>query len=180
NLLEEIERSKRNDLSRLIYALGIRHVGEKAARTLAEHFGALDALARASEEELQVVSEIGPNTAAAIVSWFTRSRHRELIEKLRQRGVNFSSRAKVQRPSGTLSGKTVVISGSLPGITREQAAARLEAAGAKVSGSVSGKTDFLLAGDLPGSKLERARTLGVRTVTWGEMLEIMSATSGPQ
>ncbi|MGH9317954.1 MAG: NAD-dependent DNA ligase LigA [Thermoanaerobaculia bacterium] len=180
NLLEEIERSKRNDLSRLTYALGIRHVGEKAARTLAEHFGTLDALARASEEELQVVSEIGPNTATAIVSWFSHPRHRELIEKLRQSGVNFSSRVKGERPSGTLSGKTVVISGTLPGITREQAAARLEAAGAKVSGSVSGKTDFLLAGDSPGSKFERARTLGVRTVTWGEMLEIMGKTSGSQ
>ncbi|HSS44001.1 MAG TPA: NAD-dependent DNA ligase LigA, partial [Thermoanaerobaculia bacterium] len=122
NLLEEIERSKRNDLSRLIYALGIRHVGEKAARTLAEHFGALDALARATEESLQEVSEIGPNTAATIVSWFSHPRHRELIEKLRQRGVNFSSRAGVQRPSGILSGKTVVISGTLPGVTREQAA----------------------------------------------------------
>jgi len=180
NLLEEIQRSKRNDVSRLIYALGIRHVGEKAARTLAEHFGALDGLSHATEEELQLVSEIGPNTAAAIVSWFSRPRHRELIERLRRHGLNFSSLASARRPSRRLSGKSVVITGTLPGVTREEAAARLEAAGARVSASVSGKTDFLLAGDTPGSKLKRARSLGVATVTWEQMLEIMGERSGTQ
>ncbi len=180
NLLEEIDRSKQNDLSRLIFALGIRHVGEKAARTLAGHFGTLEALAGASEEQLQVVPEIGPNTAAAIVSWFSHPRHRQLVEKLRRHGLNFSSRAEAARPSGALAGKTVVITGHLVGITREEARARLEAAGAKVSGSVSGKTDFLLAGDSPGGKLSRARALSVRTVTWGQMLEIMGQSSGSQ
>ena len=174
NLLAEIARSRQNDLSRLVFALGIRHVGEKAARTLAEHFGTLDALAAAGPERLLEVAEVGPNTAAAVVSWFSRPRHRELVEKLRRHGVNLSSRAP--RPAaggGALAGRTVVITGTLPGIARADATARMEAAGAKVSASISAKTDFLLAGEAAGSKLERARALGVRVVTWDEMLAII-------
>ncbi|HJW13998.1 MAG TPA: NAD-dependent DNA ligase LigA [Thermoanaerobaculia bacterium] len=174
NLLAEIEKSKENDLSRLVFALGLRHVGEKAARTLAERFRSLDALAGASEEELQGAEEIGPATAAAVASYFRHPRHRELVEKLRRHGVNFASRAPARpREGGTLGGKTVVITGTLPGITREEAAERLSAAGAKVTGSVSRKTDFLLAGEEAGSKLEKARSLGVRVVTWAEMREII-------
>ncbi len=173
NLLAEIEKSKENDLSRLVFALGLRHVGEKAAKTLAEHFGSLDALAKATEEELQKAEEIGPNTAAAVASWFSHPRYRELIEKLRRHGLNFSSQVVQSRPAGELAGKTVVITGTLPGITREEAARRLEAAGAKVSGSVSAKTDFLVAGESAGSKLDRAGALKVRIVTWDEMLDIM-------
>ncbi|HEY3169982.1 MAG TPA: NAD-dependent DNA ligase LigA, partial [Thermoanaerobaculia bacterium] len=134
NLAAEIERSKENDLSRLLFALGIRHVGEKAAATLARRFGSLDALAGASEEELQSVEEVGPNTAAAIAAWFSHPRHQELVEKLRRHGVNFVSRERVSRGDGPLTGRTVVITGVLPGIAREEAARRLEAAGAKVSG----------------------------------------------
>jgi DNA ligase (NAD+) len=172
NLLGEIEKSKANDPSRLLFGLGIPHIGEKAAKTLARHFGSLDALAAASEEELLAVEEVGPNTAAAIAAWFSHPRHRELVEKLRRHGVNM----RAERPAaaaGPLSGKTVVITGTLPGVTRDEAAARLEAAGARVAGSVSKKTDFLLAGEDAGSKLARAEELGVRTVTWDEMLEIM-------
>jgi len=173
NLLEEIERSKENDLSRLLFALGIRHVGEKAAATLASRFGSLDALAAASEEELQSVDEVGPNTASAIAAWFSHSRHRELVEKLRSRGVNFFSRRGRPPSDGPLAGKTVVLTGVLPGVTREEAARRLEAAGAKISGSVSKKTDYVLAGEAAGSKFEKARALGVSTVTWDEMLAIL-------
>jgi DNA ligase (NAD+) len=173
NLLAEIERSKGNDVSRLLFALGIRHVGEKAAATLARQFGSLDALMSADEDELQSVEEVGPNTARAILAWFSHPRHRELVEKLRTRGVNFLSGASRPSSNGPLAGRSVVITGTLPGITRDEAARLLETAGAKVSGSVSRKTDFLLAGESAGSKLEKARSLGVRVVSWEEMAGIL-------
>ena len=177
NLVAEIERSKENDLSRLVFALGLRHVGEKAARTLAQHFRTLDALAAASEEDLQAAEEIGPATAAAVASYFRHPRQRDLIERLRSHGVNFASRAPEKPRAGALAGKTVVITGTLPGITRDEAAERLAAAGAKIVGSVSKKTDFLLAGEEAGSKLDKAQSLGVCVVTWEEMREIMAARS---
>jgi DNA ligase (NAD+) len=173
NVLDEIARSKGNDLSRLIYALGIRHVGEKVARTLARQFGSLDRLAEAGGEELQSVDDVGPNTAATVRAWFSHPRHAELIERLRGHGLNFTESAGPAEASGPLSGRTAVLTGTLPGVTREGAAALLEGAGAKIAGSVSRKTDFLVAGEDAGSKLERARELGVRVVTWPEMLEII-------
>jgi DNA ligase (NAD+) len=177
NLIGEIERSKDNDLARLLFALGIRHVGERAAATLARRFGSLDALVAAGEEELQSVEEVGPNTAAAVVAWFSRPRHRDLVEKLRRYGVNSLSRESRPTAAGPLSERTVVITGTLSGVTREEAARRLGAAGAKVASSVSRKTDYLLAGEAAGSKLEKANALGVRTVTWEEMLEILEGGS---
>jgi DNA ligase (NAD+) len=173
NLVAEIEKSKGNDASRLLFALGIRHVGEKAAKTLVGHFGTLDALAGASEEELQAVEDVGPNTAAAIRTWFARPRHRELIEKLRAHGVRLDGERRERPPAGALSGQTVVLTGTLRGITREEAGERLAAAGAKLSGSVSKKTDYVVVGESPGSKLEKARALGVRVVTWDEMLAVL-------
>ena len=178
NLLAEIAQSRKNDLSRLVFALGIRHVGEKAARSLARHFGSLDAIAAASEEELQAVPEIGPNTAASIAAWFSRPKHRDLVERLRAHGVNLTGSARAAS-EGPLAGRSVVITGTLPGTTREEATAALEAAGAKVSGSVSKKTDFLLAGESAGSKLERARELGVRVVDWEEMRRILDGEVAP-
>jgi DNA ligase (NAD+) len=172
NLLEEIARSKENDLARLLFALGIRHVGERAARTLALRFGSLDAIASAAAEQLQRVPEIGPNTAAAVVAWFSHPSHRDLVERLRRHGVNFQSRETVPPAQGPLSGKTVVITGTLP-LAREQARRLLEAAGAKVAGSVSKKTDLVVVGEGSGTKLERARQLGVRTAGWEEVLEII-------
>jgi DNA ligase (NAD+) len=173
NLLGEIERSKENDLSRLLFALGIRHVGEKAAATLARRFGSLDAVMEAGEEILQRVEEVGPNTASAIVAWFSHPRERELVEKLRRHGVNFLSKETRPAADGALAGKTVVITGTLPGVTREEAGRRLEAAGARIAGSVSKKTDYVVAGEAAGSKLEKAKSLGVETVTWDEMLELL-------
>jgi DNA ligase (NAD+) len=173
NLLAQIEKSKTNDFSRLLFALGIRHVGEKAARTLALHFGSLAALAAAGEEELQAAEEVGPNTAAAVQAWFSHPRHRELVDKLRARGVNFETARPVRAASGALAGKTVVLTGTLPDISREDAAARLETAGARIATSVSKKTDFLVVGESAGSKLEKAKALKVRTVAWEEMLEIL-------
>jgi len=174
NLLAEIEKSKGGDLPRLIFALGLRHVGEKAAKTLARHFGTLDSLAAASEEQLQEAEEVGPNTAAAVAAYFAHGKNRELVEKLRRHGVNFESRERAAAPEkGALAGKRVVITGALPGVTREEVSLRLEEAGAKVSSSVSAKTDFLLAGEEAGGKLARARSLGVSVVTWEEMREII-------
>jgi DNA ligase (NAD+) len=173
NLIEEIDRSKSNDASRLLFALGIRHVGEKAAKTLIGHFGSIDALAAASEEQLQAVDEVGPNTAAALRAWFAHPRHRDLIENLRRHGVRLDGQLQARAPEGAMSGKTVVITGTLSGISREEAAERLAAAGAKVAGSVSKKTDYVVVGESAGSKLEKAKALGVATVTWEEMLEIL-------
>jgi DNA ligase (NAD+) len=173
NLIAEIEQSKENDLSRLLLALGIRHVGEKAAGTLARRFGSLDALMEATEEDLQGVEEVGPNTAAAVTAWFSHPRHRELVEKLRSHGVNFLSKETRPAAGGPLAGKTVVITGTLPGVTREDAARRLEAAGARIAGSVSRKTDYVVAGEAAGSKLEKAKSLRVDTVTWNEMLDLL-------
>jgi DNA ligase (NAD+) len=173
NLVAEIAKSRGNDASRLLFALGIRHVGEKAAKTLVGHFGTLDALAAASEEELQTVDDVGPNTAVAIRAWFARSRHRDLIEKLRRHGVRLDGERRERPAAGVLAGRTVVLTGTLPGITREEAGERLAAAGARLSGSVSKKTDYVVVGESPGSKLEKARALGVRAVTWEEMLALL-------
>ncbi|MEP6769614.1 MAG: NAD-dependent DNA ligase LigA [Acidobacteriota bacterium] len=176
NLTAQIETSKGNDLFRLIFALGIRHVGEKAARILARRFRTLNGLAAATADELQRAEEVGPNTAAAVVAWFAHPRHRELIDRLRGYEVNFESREKAPPPDGALLGKTVVVTGILDGASREEAEARLESAGARVAGSVSKKTDYLVAGEAAGSKLEKARSLGVPVVTWAEMLVIMGNT----
>lgn len=173
NLIAEISRSRENDLSRLLFALGIRHVGEKAAKVLARRFRTLDAIAAATPEELQRAEDVGPNTAAALAAWFGHPRHRELIEKLRSFGVRFESGEEAPPPDGPLAGKTIVLTGSLSGITREEASGILEAAGAAVSGSVSKKTAWVVAGDAAGSKLEKARALGVPVVTWEEMLVII-------
>ncbi|MEP6470474.1 MAG: NAD-dependent DNA ligase LigA [Acidobacteriota bacterium] len=173
NLIAEIEQSKENDLSRLLFALGIRHVGEKAAGTLARKFGSLDALSEATEEALQGVEEVGPNTACAVTAWFSHPRHRELVERLRAHGVNFLSKETRPAADGPLAGKTVVLTGALPGVTREDAARILQAAGARIASSVSKKTDYVVAGEAAGSKLEKAKSLGVETVTWNEMLELL-------
>jgi DNA ligase (NAD+) len=173
NLIMEIERSKGHDASRLLYALGIRHVGEKAAGTVMGHFGSLDAVAAASEGELQAVPDVGPNTAAAIRAWFSHPRHAELVEKLRRHGVRFEGEKTARVADGTLAGKRIVVTGTLGGVSREEAEERLAAAGARVSGSVSKKTDYLVVGESPGTKLDKARTLGVRVVTWEEMLAIL-------
>ncbi len=173
NLIAEIEKSKQNDASRLLFALGLRHVGEKAAKTLVGHFGTIDAIASAAPEELEAVEDVGPNTAAAIRDWFSHPRHRELLEKLRLHGVRFDGERRERAAAGALAGRTVVLSGTLAGITREEAAERLAAAGAKIAGSVSKKTDYVVVGESPGSKLEKAKALGVPVVTWEEMLAIL-------
>ena len=163
NVKEQIERSKQNDLSRLVYALGIRHVGEKAAATLARYRRSMAGILDASLEELQTVPEIGPVVAASVRAFADEPHNRALVEKLTAAGVNMAS----QQPepsvaaAGPLTGKTFVLTGTLPSMTREEATAEIERLGGKVSGSVSRKTSYLVAGEEAGSKLDKARTLGV-------------------
>jgi DNA ligase (NAD+) len=162
SVAEEIARSKANDLGRLIYALGIRHVGEKAAAVLAAHFRTMDALLDASAEALEQVPEIGPVVAASVRLFAEEPRNRALVDRLRAAGVNFESRAPAARSApGPLSGKTFVLTGTLESMTREDATAALEALGAKVTGSVSKKTSYVVAGAEAGTKLAKAEQLGV-------------------
>jgi DNA ligase (NAD+) len=174
NLMAQIERSKGAGLSRLLFALGIRHVGEKAARLLARRFRTIAALSAATPDELTAVPEIGPNTAEAIRSWFERPSNAALVERLLARGVSGEEAGPAGPEAGPLAGKTVVVTGTIEGVTRDEAAAaRLERAGAKVAGSVSKKTAFVVAGENAGSKLDRARELGIPVRTWAEALREM-------
>jgi DNA ligase (NAD+) len=167
NVTAQIERSKQNDLARLVYALGIRHVGEKAAATLARYLRTMAALMEASAEQLQAVPDIGPVVAASVRSFAEEPRNRELIAKLAAAGVNMSSQQpppSVAGP-GPLSGKTFVLTGTLPTMSREEAAAAIERLGGKVSGSVSKKTAYVVVGADAGTKLAKASELGVPTLT---------------
>ena len=171
NVLDEIEASKKLPLERMIYGLGIRFVGERTAEFLAEHFGSMDGLMQASEEELQEVNEVGPRIAHSIVEFFQEPRNRELVKHLRRAGLTFTGKKK-QR--GTkLSGKTFVLTGTLTNYTRDQAKKLIEDAGGRVSGSVSKKTDFVVAGSDAGSKLDQAKELGVKVIDEKEMEELV-------
>ena len=163
NLLRAIETTKRNDVSRLIYALGIRHVGERAGKLLAKRFGSLDNLIRATKEELTAVDEIGDVMADSILTFFAEPKNLQSIEKLRAAGVNFESH-EVDESDSRFAGKTFVLTGTLPTYKREEAKEIIERLGGKVSGSVSKKTDFVLAGEEAGSKLDKANALGVEVI----------------
>lgn len=165
NVVEQLERSKGNDLSRLIYALGIRHIGEKAAATLARSFRTMDRLLDAPLEALTSVSEIGPVVAASVRAFADEPRNRLLVERLKGAGVNIESQAPepTDQP-GPLAGKVFVLTGTLSAMSREDAIAALERLGAKVAGSVSRKTTFVVAGAEAGSKLQKAQQLGVETL----------------
>src|SRR5437660_10595522 len=159
NLLREIEASKKLPLERVILGLGIRFVGERTAQLLAEHFGSMDAFMSSSFEELQEVNEVGPRVGEAISEYFSEPRNRELVERLRKSGLKFEGE---QKKRGTkLAGKTFVLTGTLPTLSRDQAKKMIEDAGGKVSGSVSKKTDYVVAGSDAGSKLDKARELKV-------------------
>jgi DNA ligase (NAD+) len=169
NVAEQIERSKANDLSRLLYALGIRHVGEKAAATLARHFRSMEKLLASPVEALQSVPEIGPVVAASVRGFGDEPRNRALIERLMQAGVNMTSHApEVGQGVGALAGKTFVLTGTLSTLSREDATAAIERLGGKVTGSVSKKTSFLVVGADAGSKLDKARDLGVPVLSEAE------------
>jgi DNA ligase (NAD+) len=165
NVVAQIERSKSNDLSRLLYGLGIRHVGEKAAATLARHFRTMERLLETPVEQLQSVQEIGPVVAASVRDFADEPRNRELVTRLAAAGVNMASQAPEQPDSpGPLSGKVFVLTGTLSSMTREQAQDAIERLGGRVAGSVSKKTTYVVAGEEAGSKLEKARQLGVETL----------------
>jgi DNA ligase (NAD+) len=167
NLRREIENSKKLPLERVIYGLGIRMVGERTAQFLAEHFGSMDALMKASEEELQAVSEIGPRVSQSIREFFDEPKNVALVERLRKAGLTFSGEKK-QRGTA-LAGKTFVLTGALERHTRDEAKKMIEDAGGKVAGSVSKKTDYVVAGAEAGSKLDKARELGVAVIGEKEM-----------
>jgi DNA ligase (NAD+) len=167
NVVAALDRARRTTLERFIFALGIRHVGESTARDLARHFGALDALMAADEAQLLEVTDVGPVVAASIARFFAEPHNREVIEQLRASGVTWPESEPAPSgasAAGPLAGRTVVLTGTLPTLTREQASAMVLAAGGKVSGSVSKKTDYVLAGDEAGSKLDKARLLGVPVI----------------
>jgi DNA ligase (NAD+) len=161
NVVEAIEGSKSTTLARFIYALGIRHVGEATARDLARHFGALDPLLHADVDALLEVPDVGPVLAEAIRDFFAERHNRDVIAQLRKAGVHWPEGPPQRAPAGPLAGMIVVLTGTLPTMTRDEAKALLEAAGAKVAGSVSAKTNYVVAGADAGSKLAKAQALGV-------------------
>ncbi|MFN2602722.1 MAG: NAD-dependent DNA ligase LigA [Gemmatimonadaceae bacterium] len=175
SLLAAIETSKQQPLSRLLNALGIRHVGTMAAQLLARHFGTMDALAAASEEEIMAVRGIGEIIAVGVESYFRNGAAKRLIEKLRKAGVNFTEPRTVAT-GGALSGKTVVITGTLPTLSRTRATEVVEQAGGRVTNSVSRATSFLVAGADAGSKLEKAKAIGVEIIDESELLRRIKQT----
>jgi DNA ligase (NAD+) len=167
----ELERSRDTTLERLIYALGIRNVGETTARDLARHFGDLEALEKASEEQLLQVSDVGPVVARSIRQFFDEPHNRQAVQDLVARGVRWPAVAPTPRAEGAV--KSFVLTGKFSDMTRDEARARIEAKGHKVAGSVSKKTDFVVAGEDAGSKLDKARALGVTILQEKQFIEML-------
>ncbi len=173
NLLDALEKSKKTTLARFLYALGIREVGEATAKQLAQHYGDLSSLMSASEESLQTVSDVGPIVAKHIVSFFVENHNREVIDKLLEAGIHWE-KVKTTSHALPLAGKTFVLTGTLKNFSREEAKEKLEQLGAKVSGSVSSKTSYVVVGEDAGSKLAKAKELGVSVLTEDEFLKIIN------
>ena len=174
NVVAAIEKSKTTTLARFIFALGIRHVGETTAKDLATHFGNLDAVMAADESALLEVRDVGPVLARAIADFFAERHNRDVIAKLRAAGVRFAEGSPRRAKNGAASGKTFVLTGTLPSLTRDEASALIEAEGGKVTTSVSKKTDFLVAGAEAGSKLERAQALEVTIIDEAGLKKLLS------
>jgi DNA ligase (NAD+) len=170
-LLDEIERSKKAGLARVLMGLGIRFVGERTAELLAQEFGSIDAIMAASREELERVEEVGPRISEAIVDFFARPANRALVEALKAAGVEMTAEKKPR--SAELAGLTFVLTGTLPNLTRDEARQRIEAAGGKVAGSVSKKTSYVVAGEEAGSKLDKARELKVPVIDEAGLLAML-------
>jgi len=175
NLIQAIAHSKRTSLDRFLYALGIPDVGESTAKALARYFGSLDPLMQASEADLIEVPDVGPIMAAHIATFFAEPHNREAIAELRAAGVVWEDSAPQRKSEGPLTGKTVVLTGTLTSLTRDEAKDKLEALGAKVSGSVSKKTSFVVAGNEAGSKLDKAQELGVEVWDEAQLLKFLKA-----
>ncbi len=173
NVLAALEKSKHTTLPRFLFGLGIRHVGEATAKDLARHFGGLDAIIGATVEQLLEVNDVGPIVAEAIHTFFAQPHNREVVEQLRACGVTWQEGPPAERTTLPLAGKTFVLTGTLPTLSREDAKERLEAAGAKVAGSVSKKTHYVVAGEEAGSKLAKAQELGVPILDEAGMLALL-------
>jgi DNA ligase (NAD+) len=173
NLLEQIERSKGRDLARFVFALGIRHVGERLAQILAERYRALEALEAAPAEELIEVEEVGPKVAESVRFFFDRPENRELIRRLREAGVG-AAPPEVAKPAGPLAGQVFVITGTLDGMSRDEAREILEGLGAEVASAVTRRTTGLVVGASPGSKLDKARELGIRIIDQAEFQALVA------
>ena len=169
NLIASLETSRRTTLARFLFALGIPQVGEATAQTLAQHFGTLETLMQANVESLETVADVGPVVAREIRRFFDQPHNQRVIEALRRHGVNWPEETPTFVPDGVFTGKTVVITGTLPNLSRDQARRWLIEQGAKVSGSVSSRTDFLIAGADPGSKYDKAVSLGIQVIEEYEM-----------
>ena len=175
NVMAQLERSKKNDLWRVLFGVGIRHVGERAAQVLARRFGRLEGLLAASLEELEAVHDVGPVVAASVRSFLDEPRNRTLLERLREAGVNFVQPdiPAEQSTGASLEGLTFVLTGTLESQTREEARRAVEQAGGKVTSSVSKKTSYVVTGDDPGSKAQKAEALGVPTITEAEFVDLI-------
>jgi DNA ligase (NAD+) len=170
NLVAAIGQSRQTTLARFVFALGIRNVGEATARELAKHFGSLDALLAADAEALQQVPDVGPVVAGSIADFVAEAHNREVIATLRTAGVTWPEGEPTPGGQHPLAGKTLVLTGTLPTLKRDEAKALIEAAGGKVAGSVSKKTDYVVAGEEAGSKLEKAQELGVSVIDEAELM----------
>lgn len=173
NVLDALEKSKSTTLNRFLFGLGIRHVGEATAKDLARHFGTLDAIMAASVEQLLEVRDVGPVVAESIHTFFAQPHNREVVQQLRACGVHWEEGAPAEKAPQILAGKTVVLTGTLPTMGRDEAKELLEAAGAKVSGSVSKKTSYVVAGAEAGSKLTKAQELGIPVLDEAGMLALL-------
>ena len=175
-LVEAIQASKAQPLSRLLFGLGVDHVGEIAAKQLARHFGTIDALASATEEDVLAIHGMGETIAKSVTEWFRNKQARKLVARLKERGLNVEEPR--QKTTGALKGMTFVLTGTLPTLSREQATELVEANGGKVTSGVSKKTSFVVAGTDPGSKLEKARTLGVQVIDEAELQALIEKSAG--
>jgi DNA ligase (NAD+) len=174
NVVAAIDEARSTTLARFVYALGIRHVGETTARDLAAHFGTLEALMQADEAALLQVADVGPVVASSVAHFFAEPHNRAVIAQLRGAGVNWPEQPPRPRAApGPLAGLTVVVTGTLPAMTREQAKERIMAAGGKVAGSVSKKTDLVVAGEEAGAKRQQAEALGVRVIDERELRKLL-------
>jgi DNA ligase (NAD+) len=172
NVIDSIEASKTRPLWRLIAGLGIRHIGTQTAQDLAEHFGSLDALMNASSAELDAIEQVGDKVAQSIYEYFHNDRNLAVIKELLSAGVK-PELPKKTKAKGKLAGKSIVVTGTLENFSRQQIEEAIRNAGAKSSSSVSKNTDFVLAGDNPGSKLDKARQLDVKIITEKEFMEML-------
>jgi DNA ligase (NAD+) len=181
NVLSSIDKSKNRPLARVIFALGISHVGDRYAELLAEHFASIDDLAEASQEELSTIPSIGPKIAESIVAFFRQERNRQIIEKLRKAGVKLEKPEKVGEglaPSLPLAGLEFVLTGKLESLSRSEAEAKIKALGGKAGSDVSKKTSYVVVGTDPGSKLAKAEKLGIKTLNEAEFLGLLNKAVG--